>query len=132
MTLEDIFKEEETSDDVFDGFTTPAKEDTSNDIFDGFTTPVKEETKKEDNSLEKTLEIETLDLNVYLDKNQKIEKPLEATKEKSNTEETPKEDKESKKEKDHTIQESFINCSVLGFITAFMGAGWLINIINHI
>ena len=40
MTLEDIFKEEETSDDVFDGFTTPAKEDTSNDIFDGFTNSI--------------------------------------------------------------------------------------------
>ena len=119
MTLEDIFKEE----------------DNSNNIFDGFTTPVKEETKKEDNSLEKTLEIETLDLNVYLDKDKKIEKPIEEKPialAKPEIKEPVKEEAKVKKEKDHTIQEYFINCSVLGFITAFAGAGWFINIINQI
>ena len=103
MTLEDIFKEEEQNNDIFDSFTAPEK--------------------KENTALEKTLEIETLDLNVYLDKTDKIEKPVES----------PKPDiKDIPKEKDHTIQESFINCSVLGFITAFMGTGWFINILNQI
>ena len=116
MTLEDIFSEEETSTDIFDGFKNPLKEE-----------------KKQDNNdsmLEKTLEIETLDLNFYLDKDQKVEKPEEETIAKE-VKVVPEEIKKKKK-KDHTIQESFINCSVLGFITAFMGAGWLINIINHI
>ena len=115
MTLEEIFKEEDTSTNIFGDVSSPLKTETK---------PKKE--------MEKTLEIETLDLNVYLDKNEKIEKPItEKPKvEAPASKDTPKE--ENEEEKDYTIQESFINCSVLAFITAFIGAGWLINIINHI
>lgn len=115
MSLEDIFKEEDNNDDVTNKISTPIKEN-------------------EDNDLEKTLEIETLDLNVYLDKDKKVEKPIEkvTNKVKKETKNNKKEEDIPVQEKDHTIQEYFINCSVLGFITAFVGAGWLINIINQI
>ena len=103
MTLEDIFKEE-----------------------DGHNITPKKQVNNSEDALEKTLDINTLDLNTYLDEPDIIAKPVEKS-----LEEEPKEEKKPKKQ-DNTIQEAFTNCSVLAFITAFMGAGWLINIINQI
>ena len=117
MTLEEIFKEEDKSNEVFNSYSTPPK---NNEI-------------KENAMMEKTLEIETLDLGMYLDRDKKIELPIEKDNEEAiKAKEVAEEIVPEKNEKDHSMQEAFINCSVLGFITAFAGASWLINIINHI
>ena len=108
MTLEEIFKEENQNNDIFDGF-----EDFELDDY---------ESNKEE-ELEKTLDIDVLDLNQYLP-GEDINKIL------SNEEST--EVSNAPTQKDNSMQEAFINCSVLGFITAFIGAFWFINIINSL
>lgn len=112
MTLEEIFKEENDSTDIFDGFEDFDLNDYESNI---------------EEPLEKTLDIEVLDLNQYL--------PGEDVNKLLNTEETaevssPIVNTSNNSEKDNSMQEAFINCSVLGFITAFIGAFWFINIIN--
>ncbi len=75
-----------------------------------------------EDELEKTLEIDTFKLDYEL------EELLEPVK------------KEKKKwwhlpistANDHHLEHAFVNCAVLGFITAAMGSGMLLYIINHI
>lgn len=79
-----------------------------------------------EDELEKTLEIDTFKLDYEL------EELLEPEARK----------KETKKRKwwhlpmstanDHHLEHAFVNCAVLGFITAAMGSGMLLYIINHI
>ena len=106
MTLEEIFKEENDSTDIFDGFADFDLNDYEPSV---------------EEPLEKTLDIEVLDLNQYL--------PSEDVNKILNNEETA-EVSSAPTEKDNSMQEAFINCSVLGFLTAFIGAFWFINIIN--
>lgn len=79
---------------------------------------------KED-PLEKTLEIENFELD-------EDEKEILKT-------EAPKPEKKKRwwhlpitTAKDHHLEYAFVHCSVLGFVTAFIGAGMLTYIINHI
>lgn len=79
---------------------------------------------KED-PLEKTLEIETFELG-------EDEKELLKTKE-------PEQEKKKKWwhlpitiAEEHHLEYAFVHCSILGFVTAFIGAGMLTYIINHI
>ena len=91
------------------------KENNSN-IFEGFSGQKDFEPEKEE--LEKTMDINKLNIRDYLTDEEfssdQVEEIVTAP---------------SSKE---VIADSFINCSVLAFITAFIGAGWLINIINKI
>lgn len=106
MTLEEIFKEENENTDIFDGFEDFDLNDYESNI---------------EEPLEKTLDIEVLDLNQYLP-GEDLNKIL--------TNEETENISSNSAEKDNSMQEAFINCSVLGFITAFIGAFWFINIIN--
>lgn len=99
MTLEEIFKDNEKDTDIFDGFDSISLDDY----------------EKIDEPLEKTLDIEVLDLKEYLP-NEDVEVMHEL--------------KEKEKEKDTSMQEAFINCSILCFVTAFIGAFWFINILK--
>ncbi len=101
MTLEEIFKDEENT-----------------DIFDGFDAINLDDYEKIEEPLEKTLDIEVLDLNNFLP-NEDVEKMADL-KEKASS------------EKDTSMQEAFINCSILCFITAFIGAFWFINILKDL
>lgn len=85
---------------------------------------ISEQEIKED-PLEKTLEIETFELD-------QEEKELLEPK-------IPKQEKKKKwwhlpitTAKHHHLEYAFVHCSILGFITAFIGAGMLTYIINHI
>ncbi len=91
------------------------KENNSN-IFEGFSGQKDFEPEKEE--LEKTMDINKLNIRDYLtDEEFSSDQVEEIVTAPSNKE---------------VIADSFINCSVLAFITAFIGAGWLINIINKI
>lgn len=78
--------------------------------------------EKED-ELEKTMEIEVLDLNfgsmesevnnIYENKKKKPFLPITT-------------------DEDHVIQRTFVNCSILGFITLFFSYGEIIYILTHI
>lgn len=78
-------------------------------------------------NLEKTMEIDKFDLD------HEMKKALEPTEEK--TEEKPKKKKKfhlpMTTSKDHHLEYAFAHCAVLGFITAAMGSGMLIYILNN-
>ena len=88
-------------------------------VFDGFSS--NKDYEKEHDKMEDTMDITALNLSNFLNEDssciEKIVNPQTKTEEIS--------DKQ-------IIAESFINCSVLSFLTAFMGASWFINILNHI
>lgn len=89
--------------------------------------PSPKKNNKVHDNLENTMEIETFDLD------HEMKKALEVAEEKK--EEKPKKKKKfhlpMTTSKDHHLEYAFAHCAVLGFITAAMGSGMLIYILNH-
>lgn len=113
--MNDLFDELSSSDDN----TTPAVSEKKDNNFP-------KTINDEEDELEKTMEIEVLDLNFGSVSNE-IDNIYE--------------NKKSKKRKvflpitiyeDHIIQRTFVNCSILGFITLFFSYGEIIYILTHI
>lgn len=91
--------------------------DENNDktIFEGFSG--QKDFELENKELEKTMDITKLNIKDYLSKDEFSDQVEEIVTSPSSKE---------------VIADSFINCSVLAFITAFIGVGWLINILNKV
>lgn len=117
---------EETS--LYDELMTTSSEKFDNLILDNdVPTPSIESIKDEaQNDLEKTMEIDTFELDYEM--SEALEPPL------------IKEEKPKKKKRfhlpfttadSHHLEYAFAHCAVLGFITAAMGSGMLIYILNH-
>lgn len=94
--------------------------DNSSNIFDGFEDFSLNDYEEKEEKFEKTLDIDSLKMDSFLSKEEfnKIDDTTSTAKKKSD------------KKSDNSIKESFINCSVLGFITAIAGTCWLVNIVN--
>ena len=82
--------------------------------------------KEEEDKLEKTMEIEVLDLN-FGSISSEIDNIYENKKRKKRKKFLPITIYE-----DHIIQRTFVNCSILGFITLFFSYGEIMYILTHI